>query len=69
MTYQWIFDVLGDLKTFSTLNGLPELAAQVDRTIEVAAAEVTRAKGGASVAFPASSCGALPVTRRSGNGG
>jgi hypothetical protein len=68
MTYQWIFDMLEDLKTFSILNGLPDLAAQVDRTIDVAAAEVARAGGAAGLVFPSAGCAAA-VPRRSGSDG
>jgi hypothetical protein len=42
MTYDWILDVLGDLKEFATHNGLTALAQQLDQTSLVATAEIKR---------------------------
>ena len=36
MTYDWILDVLGDLKEFATHNGLTALAQQLDQSIKPA---------------------------------
>ena len=40
MKQTWILDVLTDLKTFAALNSLPALAAQLDNTHRLAAAEL-----------------------------
>lgn len=40
MGYDWIFEVLEDLKSFAEANGMPALAAKVDEAIKVAAVEV-----------------------------
>jgi hypothetical protein len=40
MRSDWILDVLTDLKTFATANGLPVLAEQLDDTAIVALAEI-----------------------------
>ncbi len=40
MGYDWIFDVLEDLKSFAEANGLPALAAKADEAIKVATQEV-----------------------------
>lgn len=40
MQNEWILDVLADLKTFASANGLPALAEQLDDTTLVAAAEI-----------------------------
>jgi len=45
MQYQWILDVLSDLKVFATSNGLTALAEQLDDTSLVAAAEITKRTG------------------------
>ncbi|GAB4386462.1 hypothetical protein [Albidovulum sp.] len=45
MQYEWILDVLSDLKSFATGNGLTELAEQLDDTSLVAAAEIARLGG------------------------
>ena len=42
MQYQWILDVLQDLRSFATRNGLNGLAEQLGDTALVAAAEITR---------------------------
>lgn len=41
MQYDWIIDVLTDLKTFATRNGLPALAEQLDDVRLVAATEIS----------------------------
>lgn len=43
MQYEWILDVLTDLKAFATGNGLTALAEQLDDTSLVAAAEIAQA--------------------------
>lgn len=40
MGYEWIFDVLKDLKAFAEANDMPELAAKSQEALTVAAAEV-----------------------------
>lgn len=40
MGHDWVFDVLADLKSYATANGLFELAAKADEALEVAAAEI-----------------------------
>ncbi len=40
MGYDWIFDVLEDLKSFAEANGLPALAAKADEALKVAEQEV-----------------------------
>ncbi len=39
MQHDWILDVLADLKSFATANGLPALAEQLEDTRLVAMAE------------------------------
>ena len=41
MTHGWIIDVLTDLKTFATKNGLTALADQLEDTALVATAEIS----------------------------
>jgi hypothetical protein len=45
MQYDWILDVLTDLKTFAKSNGLPALAEQLDDTSLLAAAEIAQVAG------------------------
>ena len=40
MANDWIIDVLADLKTFASENGLLALASQLDETAMIAAAEI-----------------------------
>lgn len=40
MGYEWIFDVLKDLKAFAEANDMPELAAKSEEALTVAASEV-----------------------------
>lgn len=40
MGYDWIFDVLEDLKSFAEANGLPALAAKADEALLVATQEI-----------------------------
>jgi len=42
MRYEWILDVLSDLKSFAQGNGLPALAEQLGDTSILAAAEIAR---------------------------
>ena len=44
MQSDWILDVLTDLKTFATINGLPALAEQLDDTAIIALAEISALK-------------------------
>lgn len=45
MQYEWILDVLTDLKAFAKSNGLIFLAEQLDDTALVAAAEIAQIDG------------------------
>ena len=45
MHYQWILDVLHDLRAFAKANGLQALAEQLDDTTLVAAADIVQATG------------------------
>lgn len=45
MEYQWILDVLRDMKSFAQENGLTALAEQLDDTQHVALAEIAMATG------------------------
>lgn len=40
MRHDWVFDVLSDLLTYATQNGLPRLAAKVSETIDEARQEI-----------------------------
>jgi hypothetical protein len=40
----WILDVLTDLRRFAGANGLQRLAAELDQTLTVAAADIARAR-------------------------
>ena len=40
MKYDWVLDVLADLKTFAQANGLDALAEQLDDTQLIAATEI-----------------------------
>ena len=42
MAQDWIVDVLADLRSFATQNGLTALADQLDDTILVAATEIAQ---------------------------
>lgn len=46
MRHDWVFDVLSDLLTYSTQNGLPRLAAKVAETIDEARIEIASAGDG-----------------------
>jgi hypothetical protein len=45
MQYDWILDVLADLKSFAKVNGLTGLAEQLDDTSLLAAAEIAQIAG------------------------
>ncbi len=40
MGFDWIFDVLQDLKTFAFANNLPVLASKADEALRAAEAEI-----------------------------
>lgn len=40
MRHDWVFDVLSDLLTYATQNGLPRLAEKVSETIDIARQEI-----------------------------
>lgn len=44
MNKDWVLDVLADLKSFARQNDLPSLAEQLDDTIMVAAADISRSQ-------------------------
>ncbi|WP_374370599.1 hypothetical protein [Tabrizicola sp.] len=43
MRHDWVFDVLSDLLTYATQNGLPRLASKVSETIDEARSEIAAA--------------------------
>ena len=45
MQYDWILDVLSDLKNFARANDLSSLAEQLDDTALIAAAEIASRNG------------------------
>lgn len=55
MGYEWIFDVLEDLKSFADANGMPALAAKADEALKVATQEVADLQGAESVVKPRAS--------------
>lgn len=50
MGNDWIIDVLADLKTYARNNGLTALAAQLDDTVLIAAAEMASCRHEAPLA-------------------
>lgn len=46
MSHDWVFDVLSDLLTYATQNGLPRLAAKVTETIDEARSELAPGDSG-----------------------
>ncbi len=50
MKYDWILDVLADLRTFAQANGLDALADQLDDTRLVAATEIVSIAEGSGAA-------------------
>lgn len=44
MAHEWIFDVLQDMRSYASKNGLPALATHLDETLRVARDEI-RAPG------------------------
>ncbi len=63
MQYEWILDVLTDLKAFAQANGLSSLAEQLDDTSLVAAAEIAQVVGGMAGGFAADAGSACGVHR------
>lgn len=61
MPYEWVLDVLTDLRAFAQRNGLKALAEQLDDTSLVAAAEIAqRSEGlGRGQALDATKAGGL----------
>ncbi|MEM9707167.1 MAG: hypothetical protein AAF871_00115 [Pseudomonadota bacterium] len=49
MMNDWIIDVLADLKTFADKNDLPSLAAELEKTALVAAAEIASSETGVAI--------------------
>jgi hypothetical protein len=52
MGHDWVFDVLGDLKSYAIANGLSELAQKADEAMKVAVAEIAALGGGVMLAGP-----------------
>ncbi|MFN3994706.1 MAG: hypothetical protein ACK4IU_17580 [Tabrizicola flagellatus] len=46
MRHDWVFDVLSDLLTYATQNGLPGLAEKVSQTIDMARLEIGASQAG-----------------------
>lgn len=46
MQYDWIFDVLRDLRAYALANGLPALAAKADEALITARAEIAARRAG-----------------------
>ena len=44
MQHEWVFDVLADLKSYATANGLIALAAKAEEAMQIAAAEIAAQK-------------------------
>ncbi|KAB2886678.1 MAG: hypothetical protein F9K34_01455 [Albidovulum sp.] len=60
MRYDWILDVLTDLRAFSQTNGLKTLATQLEETLRVAETEIVRLRddpGALRVADPGGTAG------------
>ncbi len=45
MHHEWVFDVLQDMLSYATLNGLPRLAEKVAEALEVAREEIAALDG------------------------
>jgi hypothetical protein len=45
MRHEWVFDVLQDMLSYATLNGLPRLAERVAEAMEVAREEIAASGG------------------------
>jgi hypothetical protein len=45
MHHEWVFDVLSDMLSYATLNGLPRLAERVAEAIAVAREEISALGG------------------------
>ncbi|WP_413872281.1 hypothetical protein [Albidovulum sp.] len=48
MRYEWILDVLTDLRAFARANGLPRLAERLDEAVAAAADEIAGAGAAAA---------------------
>jgi hypothetical protein len=46
MAHDWIFDVLNDMRSYASKNGLPALAGQLDEALRVARAEIGPSEAG-----------------------
>lgn len=68
MQYEWILDVLTDLKAFAQANGLSSLAEQLDDTSLLAAAEIAQIAGGMAGGFAANAGRAGGVHREASAG-
>ncbi len=44
MRHDWILDVLADLRSYASKNGLVQLAAEVDHALDVARHEIAAAE-------------------------
>lgn len=45
MTNDWMLDVLADMRGFALMNGMHELAEQLDRAAEIAKRDAAQARG------------------------
>lgn len=45
MTNDWMLDVLADMRGFALMNGMHELAEQLDRAAEIAKRDAAQASG------------------------
>jgi hypothetical protein len=66
MHYQWVLDVLGDLKAFSQQNGMHDLAAQMDVALTAAASDIARMTNSPVLVFTNP---AAPATKDEAAGG
>lgn len=46
MTNDWMLDVLADMRSFALMNGMHELAEQLERAAEIAKRDAAQARGG-----------------------
>ena len=66
MGNEWIIDVLSDLRSFAQQNDLPLLAAQLETTSLVAAAEIDELSKGASLGTRGDTAGTQSIFGQAG---
>ena len=64
MGHDWILDVLKDLRTFASANGMPSLAAQLDDTEIVARVEIASQSDGKKIGLLGTSSAAADRPHR-----